>query len=734
LPEFAKGVSDVTPDERSAGVDISDWGGIQPAELLLNPSLVMRHPPLEAAARALRYARAAAGASYDEIGFRLRAATPASLAGPVPLETFATARLRHDQETRRHAAGEVERLRSEQVMLGHRAIDFDVDGRIGYKVEGDLINLMVTADDGTEEVWTYALSHPPKMLRFQAIGSDAPQLGSQRLRVDLPGMRWLPLPLLVQAGRFRRMQEWAGQLETTTFPDRYYAFVSHRWLTQAHPDPEGRQAQQVAWQLVAYLCEAIRVAQLRGLHQPRLKSLAGFPIGAQGSELAESMIVNVLRQALDGESLGRAAAEAAAIGELSRDYGVTAAAADPGLRNLRGVLARHPALAALLARISVWYDYRCLPQPPRTNDEDTLFHQGLEALNPCQVLGITLVLLDDAEDYLTRAWCTLEGLVADSVGSIDTLVGSQRPTAAGGTVEDWFGKLLQDRPHFVWRALLDTEVFGVQDPQACLERLTLAATDRNDLPFIYDQLRGLGAPRKVHVDGSEIVTGTLPLPALEDGRVLAAGSGRAVDGTDPRPMGSLDWTDALALDGANRARQRALPSWSPRPPQAEPAAAAAHLAVVAACEGEAVLVAGWVDAHLPELETMLGLGVTSMSWTASDIAPVGHLIEGALQLRAVDAPVWVLASTRMRLQHDSAAAAIASAVTASGRPLVQVVLDETESNVEVVVSPPPDDDPETQTFTAELVAVDPGALGARAGGLHRSTLVDFLAGRWNPDG
>jgi hypothetical protein len=713
-------------DERLSGIDVSDWADVKPAELLLNPSLVLRHPPLGAAARALRYARAAVGSAYDEIGFRLRAATPLSLIGPAPLETFATARRRHERETRRQAVGEAERVSSEQVMLRHRAIDFDRSGHVRYVVEGDLVHLMVTADDGTEEAWTYALSHPPKVLRASAAERDARQLVAQQLQVDAPGMRWLPLPLLVEAGRFRRMQEWAEQLETTTVPGRYYAFVSHRWLTRAHPDPEGRQAQFVAWQLVACLCEAIRVAQLRGLHQPGLESAAGFSIGAQGSDLAESIVVNVLRQALDDQSLKRAVAEAAAIRELTRDHGVVAAAADPGLGNLRAVLTEHPALAALLARISVWYDYSCLPQPPRTQDEDILFRQGLDALNVCQILGITLVLLDDAEDYLTRAWCTLEGLAADAFNAIDTLVGSRRPTAAAGTVEDWFGNLLQDRPHIVWRALLDTEVFGVQDAQGCLERLSLAATDRDDLPFIYDQLRRLRAPRKVHLDESEIVTGTLPLPALDDGWVLAAGSGQAVGGREPRPAGSLDWTDALALSGAELVRQRMIvASWSPRAPRADQADTA-HLAIVAACEGEAVLVASWIESHMSELEIMLELGVVSMSWTASDIAPVGHLVEGALELRAVEAPVWVLATVRGRLLHDSITSAIARAVTASGRPLVRVVLDETEDNVEVVL-PPGDEDPKARTLEEELVAVDPGAFGTRVGGLHRSILLDILS-------
>jgi hypothetical protein len=740
-------MAEFSDSERLSSLDISDLAGIEPGELLADPSPILRPPPLEAAARSLRYARAVVGATYDEMGFRLRASTPAQFAGPTPLETFASVRLRHDRELRRVAASEVERVRSEQGMLRHRAIDFAATGVARYAIEGDLINITVATDDGAEDSWVYALSHLPEGLRTGGRDWDAPPLASRQLRVDLPGMRWLPVSSLVREGRFRRMQEWAEQLETTMDPDRYYAFISHRWLTPAHPDPEGRQAQFAAWQLFAYLCEGIRVAQLRGLHQPRQQSVIGPAFGAHGSGLAESMIVNVLRLVLDSDSLDRAAAEATSIRKLTRDHGVMAAAADPGLGNLRAVLAQRPALAALLARISVWYDYSCLPQPPRTDDEDTLFHQGLAALNPCQILGITLVLLDDAEDYLTRAWCTLEVLTADSVGSIETLVGSRRPTAAGGTVEDWFGKLLQDRPHIVWRGLLDTEVFGVQDAHTCLERLSLASTDRSDLPFIYGKLRNMSAPSKVHVDQSEIITGALPLPALRDGRVLAAGTGWDIGGSRISAVGSLDWTKALTLGDAEPGPRRLVASWVPRVPRdrrgnlrqdrtsGQTETAQAHLAVVAACEGEAALIADWVQKRVPELETILGHEVVSMSWIASDIAAVGHLAEGALRLVAVEADVWVLATVRTRFEHDMVTSAITAAVYGSGRPLVRVVLDETENNIEMI--PPPAGDPDVTEAKGNadgLTAVDPGAFGTRIGGLHRLALDDILRGRRDPDG
>src|SRR5260370_40989524 len=103
----------------------------------------------------------------------------------------------------------------------------------------------------------------------------------------------------------------------------------------------------------------------------------------------------------------------------------------------------------------------------------------------------------------------------DTLGGVaDLLVGSARPSARKGTVEHFFRMLLVDRPYMVWRGILDTEVFAVQTPYECMARLGLAATEAADIPLIYQQLRRLGPPRKIHNDDSELVTGVFPLPVL----------------------------------------------------------------------------------------------------------------------------------------------------------------------------------------------------------------------------
>jgi hypothetical protein len=46
---------------------------------------------------------------------------------------------------------------------------------------------------------------------------------------------------------------------------------------------------------------------------------------------------------------------------------------DAGLKELNRLLAERPTLRTLTDRIYVWYDYSCLPQPPRDGPDADLF-------------------------------------------------------------------------------------------------------------------------------------------------------------------------------------------------------------------------------------------------------------------------------------------------------------------------------------------------------------------------
>jgi len=707
-------------------IALGPLASIAPEALVVDPTQLSDIPVGVRTVTAVKYSRVGGSRAYDEIGFRLTAAN--LVRGDVPLQTLNAVRLERSRDRRAEDSDPIAAILEEEQKLRHRLFDLpDDSGRLRYRVEGRLLQLeKVTERRSDTETWTFPLTAPLAMLRQNAAPSDVSRLFTQQYRIEIPGAFWLPLSTLVARGRLHRYQDWRADVPPDTRPGHFYVFVSHRWLSPTEPDPDGTQAAFLAWQMIAYLCDAVRVARYRGLNEPRLRSLTlGFTVGISGSDLAEALVVNVLRTSLDETSLADAWAEARRLQSLTDNNGVSAAANDVGLARLRSVLAECPTLWRLVDRIHVWYDYACMPQPPRTPDDETTFRNGLQSLVAIQLLGHTVVLLDEAEEYLSRGWCTLEAIVADTEAvSMELLIGSARKTARDGTAEHYFRALLQDRPHIVWRAVLDTEVFRVQTEADCVARLALSVTDPRDLPFIYGQLRNLAAPSKIHVDDSELFTGAYPVAQAVDGSVVVPvknerGAERDDSGDSVR---SLDWTAALRLatswspgDTARPEPHRSLPSRANRK--------TCHVVVVAGCEGEAVLWSNWTIAHRDALEALLDIDVRSSSWLAADIAPVGHFICGTLQPIVVRADVWVIAATQMRLTHCSVTAALTAAVASAGVPVWSLALDAAKGNVRAMTA--------SKSSTRRIRTVDL-RLVPRIGGACRSELLDQLFGEPEP--
>jgi hypothetical protein len=717
------------PDAIAGADDLGGWKNVAPEQLMLDPALRFQAPPPLAAAMALAYARTGGSAAYDEIGFRLSAATPCK--GPVPLQTVQGMRLARERDEATQPTPALKKLLREEALLRHRPIDLPGTGHFSYRREGNFLHIVRPRSGsrvpGDEEVWTFPLSGPPFGIMDSAEPRDAPLITAQRYEVDVPGAYWLPLSLLIERGRMEQMQTWRDHLGTRTTAGRFYCFVSHRWLSPTHPDPRGLQASLIAWQMAGYMAEAIRVAYVRGLDEPRrFHGLIGCSLGPAGSELAEALVVNVLRMALDPTLLERAWEEIEGLDALD-DNGVAAAAADAGLANLRALLEPRPVLTALLTRIYLWYDYGCMPQPPRTPEDEKVFRDGLEHLAALQILGRTAILLDEAEDYLSRGWCTLEATVADTVaGYRDLLVGAVRRTTSEGVTEHYFDMLLEDRPHILWRAVLDTEIFRLQTPEQCMARLELGVTEPRDVPFIYQGFVNLRAPRKIHVDDSELVTGVFPLPVLDDATVLiprTTGQNMALV-TAPRTRRTLDWTDAVRLrtgwvPGDSAADVPALLRRDP-PPAGPPSC---HVAVVASCEGEAVLLANWAWRRREELEEAVGAQVASLSWLATDIAPVGHLVDGTLRAMPIRAEVWVVVTMSTRLLNCSLTNSLLNTLSQAEVRWLDLSVDVPEDNLrEIVAAGGVPREPES---FAKLASPSSG-FPLHPGGLFRGPLLEHL--------
>ncbi|WP_406731556.1 hypothetical protein [Streptomyces sp. NBC_01794] len=723
--------------DRLRDIDIAAWQDVPAEQFADRPELIARYledAPHEAAARALKYARSAGSLSYDDIGFRSLSVTP--FQGQVPFKSFAQARADAQRQQRWRTPELLETLLEQQPKLRHRPLSVP-DGRWAHETSENLFNMVQKAEHGEPEdgiVWSFPLSAPPRMFLDGAQDRELPQLLSQYARYDLADGRrpnWLPLPALIGVGHFVRCQQWRASLVSETLPGHYYLFLSHRWLTPTAPDPDGLQARLAAWQLVSAMCEAVYVARERGLHTPRKYSqIVSGAVGAAGSDLAESLLVNVLRKALDPSALGDVYEEVLPLQEVTADNGVRMARSDIGLARLRELVGDRPLLGGLLARVHVWYDYSCVPQPPRTAEEQEEFEFAMGHFGLLQALGRTAVLLDDADDYLSRAWCTLEVLTADALQNFDVLVGADRPTVVNGRTEHHLSMLLEDRPHVVWRAVLDTEVFRVQTPADCMRRLELAATDEADLPAIYQGLCRLGAPRKIHIDGSEVVTGTFPLPVVQHGRtiVLPTTTERLVGEPQPTQTTTLDWASATSVDWIPAAEP--LTTESHVVLERRRWRSSCHVAVVGACEGEAVLLANWIVSRKDELKHAVGVPVGSLTWLATDVAPVGHFAEGTLRTAHVDAPLWVLVASDVRFLQCQVVRGLLTALRAARMPFVTLTIDVPEDNV--MRFAPTDGGKNGDADAVVRVAARQARSAAWRGGLFRDQLLEEL--RWATSG
>ncbi len=653
------------------GEPLGPWASLSTDELYVQTDQLRDSISPTDAWKALRYG-AAGGDFYDELAERIGAASP--YRGQRP---FVTLRRMLIERATRTSSIAMRRARRLQSVLQPRALDLPAnDGTLRFEVtEDELVFFLskTTAQGLTfDETWTLGRSHPPSFLHDEARASDAPATTNQSIHVQIPGAAWLPLATLIDIGRFDRNQDVTDRLVRTTDPGTLYLFISHRWARPDNPDPDGAEASVLGWQFVDFLCEAIIVAARRGLAAPRASSPSlNLTIGLSGRELSEAVVVNVLRHHLDAGSLPRALEEATRIEEQIRGNPLDVARSDPGMQRLREAIAGSPIVRELCAHLCIWYDFASLPQPPRTPGEEAVFQQGLRSLAATQLIGRTVILLDQPEAYLGRAWCTLEALSVNALGTgLDIVHAIHRPAELAADASSEFEDVAADRLHLVRRAVLDTILFQRQTPERCFERLGIAVTDPADIPLVFGHLARSSYTGSAHIDSSAVVTGTLPLPQAADGRVaLLPDSPDRNTATVETPLARLDWHFAISRIAETEVRAR--PSHETYDAHGD-----AHVVVIAGCEGDAGILADWVRTRRPELEAATETKVAAISWLAEDIVPVGHMPFGRLEPVVSRATTWVVVCSRVQLDHGYLAKRILAAAAAAGKRQIAIAFDQ----------------------------------------------------------
>jgi hypothetical protein len=223
----------------------------------------------------------------------------------------------------------------------------------------------------------------------QATGPEIAALAEAR--GDIPGgFRFVRAENLLSWQTMRSYEMIVRKGATAWFPadepPALALFVSHRWLSPTHPDPDG--------------------VQIRALHNllamiVRLATAVRLPLKARVKAVPSLMKHGVIQAAfLSGAAVN---GERLPVWESwSRLWRKLERYDDASLG------------AALLAHIGFWYDYSCLPQAIFKNVRDksaTGFSEGQKALFRLHELAASLpmlILRCPGDDYESRAWCGAE--------------------------------------------------------------------------------------------------------------------------------------------------------------------------------------------------------------------------------------------------------------------------------------------------------------------------------------
>ena len=240
------------------------------------------------AAMAIGHGRAG-GDGYDEIGFRTLAA--ATCRGAGALRTCLSSRFEDDLRGRTRAAAATPGTGAQQAHLP-TALAPPIEGGFAFDADDSFFPA-----SGPGQTWTYRLEDILTLFPANVVAADAGRLIAHADANLIPGAFWLPLSRLIADGRFRPMQQVRGCPVRDWRRTPAAFFVSHRWLTAAHPDPSGAQARSLAGNWSAPSPKPWKLAK-RGLDEPRAMFFGHF-VGCHGSALAESLLVNVVRPAID---------------------------------------------------------------------------------------------------------------------------------------------------------------------------------------------------------------------------------------------------------------------------------------------------------------------------------------------------------------------------------------------------------------------------------------------------
>ncbi len=193
--------------------------------------------------------------------------------------------------------------------------------------------------------------------------------------------RYISARTLLGLSKFDRCQSLLSETWTPVERLWHLVFISHRWGSQDDPDPFGKQLEALK-RLVRRMVDIVGAIRDERVSAEAVRDrLARVPSLARQGNLQAAHLV--FRTLCGGYNF--------AADEVARIEG-----------------------DGILDLIGFWYDFSCLPQDPRTVDEEREFGLALQGIGE-MILSprvSTLVLRREEDGYLERGWCFAESMIA----------------------------------------------------------------------------------------------------------------------------------------------------------------------------------------------------------------------------------------------------------------------------------------------------------------------------------
>jgi len=135
----------------------------------------------------------------------------------------------------------------------------------------------------------------------------------------------------------------------------------------------------------------------------------------------------------------------------------------------------------------VWYDYACLPQKPRTADDQRLFDWTLANLEVLIAKSAEFVILQPDGGYFTRGWCVYETLLyVRTICSTSSDVISQRfiETQIQSVMEGKKPKFHFSRMRELYMYIGENSRFIISDVESALKEFNFKCTNGSDLRYL----------------------------------------------------------------------------------------------------------------------------------------------------------------------------------------------------------------------------------------------------------